>query len=180
MFLCKTILLRMYLIVFGLRYVYSLILMVLYRMSFLMIIIGYNIPKILLFLGSFCTDLKFIIIFIFYAEFDIRGILYIFWGKDLIVIMILQLVNLILNIWYMSSAMKYSEIQTFVVCVLLYMIMGSFCNGFVHKFIEDSFVFCDCIVRCIHCTLSVCRGWGGGGVGGCCREARWRPISLLI
>jgi hypothetical protein len=73
-------------------------------------------------------------------------------GKDLIVIMILLLFILILNILYMSSAMKYTEIQTFVVCVLLYMIMGLFCNVFVQKFIEDSFVFCDSIVRCIHCT----------------------------
>ena len=44
-------------------------------------------------MGSFCTYLKFINIFIFYAEFGIRGILYIFLGKDLIVIMILHLVH---------------------------------------------------------------------------------------
>ncbi len=46
---------------------------------------------------------------------------------------------------------------------------------FVQKFIKDTFVFCDFIVRCIHCTLSVGGGVGGGGagwVGGCCREAR--------
>jgi hypothetical protein len=71
--------------------------MVLYRMSFLMGIIVYNIPKILLFLGSFCTDIKIINIFIFLVEFGIRGILYIFIGQDLIVIMILQLVILIIN-----------------------------------------------------------------------------------
>ena len=44
MFLCKTIMVRMYLIVFCLRYVQSLIVRVLYRMSFLMIIFGQNIP----------------------------------------------------------------------------------------------------------------------------------------
>jgi hypothetical protein len=52
--------------------------MVLYRMSFLMVRIGYNIPKMLLFLGLFCTDLKVINIFIFYVDLGIRGILYIF------------------------------------------------------------------------------------------------------
>ena len=84
---------RMYLIVLGLRYVYSLIVRVLYRMSFLMIIFGQNIPYIQLFLGSFCTQLKFINIFIFDVDFGIRGILYIFLCKDLIVIMILHLVH---------------------------------------------------------------------------------------
>ena len=48
-------------------------------------------------MGSFCTYLKFINIFMFYVDFGIRGILYIFLGKDLIVIMILHLVILILN-----------------------------------------------------------------------------------
>ena len=93
MFLCKTIMVRMYLIVFCLRYVQSLIVRVLYRMSFLMIIFGQNIPYIQLFLGSFCTQLKFINIFIFDVDFGIRGILYIFLCKDLIVIMILHLVH---------------------------------------------------------------------------------------
>ncbi len=77
-------------------------------MSFLMIIIVYNIPKIFLFFGSFCTDLQIINIFIFLVEFRIRGILYICLGQDLIVIMILQLVILLINFWYMSSALKYS------------------------------------------------------------------------
>jgi len=162
MILCKTIMLRMYLILFGFRSVYSLISMVLYRMTLLMVKNGYNIPKMLLFLGLFCTDFKIMNIFIFYVELCIRVILYIFIGQDLIVIMILLSVILLINFWYMSSALKYSEIQTFVVCVLLYMSMGSFCNVFFQQFLKDTFVFCDFIVRCIHCTLSVCRGWGGG------------------